>query len=292
MLIIESILIFLFGLCIGSFLNVVIFRLLSGENLRGRSHCQKCLKTLRWYELIPLASFVWQKGKCLGCREKISWQYPLIEAATAIMFVLIFQHFYGNWVEMVLWILAASVFIVLFATDLKEFILPDIIVIPSIIILFLIRVFQSFYFGSFDFFVNFILVSSLVALPFFLFYFLSKGKWMGMGDSKLIFLSGLLLGWPKILIAVICAVFLGSLWGVLLMFLTRFTPTLFNYICGKTEELAGNADLSFGHQRKNKVWGFTLKSAMPFGPFIILGIFLSLYFGDIIYKWYIFFLLF
>ena len=79
-----------------------------------------------------------------------------------------------------------------------------------------------------------------------------------MGDSKLIFLSGLLLGWPKILVAVMFAVFLGSLWGVLLMFLKKFT----------------------------------LKSAMPFGPFIILGAFLSLYFGDIIYEWYINWLLF
>ena len=258
MLTIESILIFLLGLCVGSFLNVVIFRLLSGESLRGRSHCQKCLKSLKWYELIPLASFVWQKGRCRKCREKISWQYPLVELVTALLFLLISQHFYGNWPEMILWIVAVSVFVVLFFTDLKEYILPDIVVIPFIIVLFLYRASQSFYLGSFDFFANYIILSFLIALPFFLFYFLSKGKWMGMGDSKLIFLTGLLLGWPEILVAVMFAVFLGSLWGVLLMFLKKST----------------------------------LKSAMPFGPFIILGAFLSLYFGDIIYEWYINWLLF
>ena len=263
MLIIESILIFLFGLCIGIFLNVVIFRVLSGESLRGRSHCQKCLKTLRWYELFPLASFVWQKGRCRSCQEKISWQYPLVELITAVLFLLIFQHFYGNWAEMILWIVVASAFVVLFFTDLKEYILPDVIVIPLIAVLFLYRTFQSFYLGSFDFFANFVIASFLIALPFFLFYAISGGRmirtgifkieWMGMGDSKLIFLAGLLLCWPKILIAVMFAVFLGSLWGILLMFLKKFT----------------------------------LKSAMPFGPFIILGAFLSLYFGDIIYEWYI-----
>jgi leader peptidase (prepilin peptidase)/N-methyltransferase len=264
----ESILIFLFGLCIGSFLNVVIFRLLSGESLRGRSHCPKCLKTLRWYELVPLFSFIWQKGKCRGCREKISWQYPLVEATTAILFLLIFQHFYGNWIEMILWFVVGSAFMVLFFTDLKEYVLPDVIVIPLIVILFFYRTFQSFYLGSFDFFISFIITSFFIALPFFLFYAISGGRmfrsgifkieWMGMGDSKLIFLAGLFLGWPKILIAVMFAVFLGSLWGILLMFLR----------------------------------GFTLKSAMPFGPFIILGAFLSLCFGDIIYRWYIGWLLF
>jgi len=136
--------------------------------------------------------------------------------------------------------------------------LPDIIMVPLIVVLFLYRAFQSFYIESFDFFANYIILSFLIALPFFLFYFLSKGKWMGMGYSKLIFLAGLLLGWPKILVAVMFAIFLGSSWGVLLMFLKKFT----------------------------------LKSAMPFGPFIILGAFLSLCFGDIMYEWYINWLLF
>ncbi|MDO8429924.1 MAG: prepilin peptidase [bacterium] len=89
-----SLILFIFGLTFGSFLNVVSFRyspeksLFSFRNLLGRSHCPQCGKTLNWYELVPVFSFLIQKGKCRSCGEKISWQYPLVELASGFIFLL------------------------------------------------------------------------------------------------------------------------------------------------------------------------------------------------------------
>lgn len=248
----QAIIVFVFGLAIGSFLNVVIFRWESGENLGGRSHCPKCKKTLSWYELVPVFSFLLQKGKCRACRERISIQYPLVETLTGVIFVLLFFHFYGQWLEMLLWFVAAAILVVLFVTDLKFFVLPDRLMLPLVGGLFFIRTGQLWYSGQWGAWWIYLGSSFILALPFFLFWFFSRGTWMGMGDSKLILALGMLLGWPANIVGVFLAVMFGSMVGVV-------------------QILMG--------QKK-------LKSMIPFGPFLIFGSFLALYFGVTIYLWY------
>src|SRR3989339_1660823 len=87
-----SVFVFLFGAVVGSFLNVVILRLNTGQSIvSGRSKCFNCAKKLKWRELLPIISFVFLRGKCSACKAKISWQYPLVETITGIIFVLLFQ---------------------------------------------------------------------------------------------------------------------------------------------------------------------------------------------------------
>ena len=147
------ILIFLLGLSVGSFLNVVICRLETKEPIfLSRSHCPKCGALLKWSDLIPLVSFLIQKGKCRYCGKKISWQYPIVEITTGLLFLLIFnfqffilrQGFDGQaifnqfpifqFLNLLFYFFIASVLIVIFVYDLKHYIIPDKIVYPAIII--------------------------------------------------------------------------------------------------------------------------------------------------------------
>jgi len=136
--------VFLFGLVVGSFLNALIYRLENGDSvLRGRSYCPHCKHTLTWYDLIPLASFAILGGRCRYCKQRISLQYPLVELATAILFLVIFKEFSSFFIFQTLYLwTVASLLIVLFVYDLRHYILPDKILLPAIGIVFLYRVFE------------------------------------------------------------------------------------------------------------------------------------------------------
>jgi len=122
--------IFLCGLIVGSFLNAVIYRLDSGESIvKSRSHCPKCGHVLAWYELVPIFSFVIQGGKCRECKGGISWQYPIVELATAILFVLVL---YYN-LPLLYTLTISSLLMVIFVYDLKHYIIPDKIIYPAVI---------------------------------------------------------------------------------------------------------------------------------------------------------------
>ena len=137
------VLIFIFGLCIGSFLNVVICRLKTKESIFiGRSYCPKCRAVLKWYDLIPVLSFLIQKGKCRYCNKNISWQYPIIEITTACLFLLIFnfkflifkQFLIFNFINLIYFWFIVSILIIIFVYDLKHYIIPDKIIYPAIIV--------------------------------------------------------------------------------------------------------------------------------------------------------------
>src|SRR3989344_1771030 len=134
----PEILFFIFGLAIGSFLNVVSMRYadgspqkgeLSRSMLRGRSHCPYCEKTLSWYELIPVVSFIIQKGNCRSCGHKLSLQYPIVELATGIIFMLLASQIgFANStdvINLIIWLLAAVFLILIAAIDFRLFIIPD-----------------------------------------------------------------------------------------------------------------------------------------------------------------------
>ena len=200
-------LIFIFGLAIGSFLNVVICRLETKEPiLIGRSHCPKCRAVLKWLDLIPVLSFLIQKGKCRYCQKKISWQYLIVEISTGLLFIFIFNQFFTNYFNLIYYLILISFLIVIFVYDLKHYIIPDRIVFSGIVIsliyLIYIQTINSVWAG-------------LIASGFFLSLVLvSRGKWMGLGDVKFAFLMGLILGWPNVLIALFLSFFSGAIVGI------------------------------------------------------------------------------
>ncbi|MFH0906645.1 MAG: prepilin peptidase [bacterium] len=234
------ILVFIFGLIIGSFLNVVICRLKTKEPIFfSRSYCPKCRAVLKWFDLIPVLSFLFKKGKCSYCDKEISWQYPLVELATGALFVLAlcqFSSFAGkfDFFNFFYYLLIICFLLIIFVYDLKHYIIPDKIVFPAILLVLVIKIIARFVFDSdINWFSD--LLATFSASGFFLFLVLiSKGKWMGLGDVKLAILMGLVLGWPNILLALFLSFFVGAIVGLGL--------------------------IAFGKK--------CLKSEVPFGPFL------------------------
>jgi prepilin signal peptidase PulO-like enzyme (type II secretory pathway) len=286
-LLLEYIFVFAFGLCIGSFLNCLIYRMENKKSVAGRSFCPKCKKELAWFDLFPVLSFVFLQGKCRNCKQKISWQYPLVELATGIIFFLIFlmllrgspqasvaiQSMCTNplgclvapllamtdWIlafarmtgavaDLAFWFYIAAVLIVIFVYDLKHFIIPDKILLPAIAVAF-------FYALVFDFAnLGGRLLGAVVGfLFFFVIFAVSNGEWMGFGDVKFAVLMGLILGFSNTLAGLFFAFLFGAIIGIISM------------IFGKKG----------------------LKSEIPFGPFLVLGTFAALFWGQQAIDWYL-----
>ncbi len=216
-------LIFIFGLCIGSFLNVIICRLETEEKIsNSRSHCPKCGHILHWYDLIPVLSFVLQKAKCRYCNKKISWQYPVIEIFTGCLFLLILNFQFSilnefsifQFLNLFYYFFIVSCLIIIFVYDLKYCLILDKIIYPAIGLAFIYLFFQNN-------FLNYFFSALGASLFFFLIVLITKGKGMGIGDIKLAFFMGLVLGWPKIMLALMLAFFSGALIGVILLILGR-----------------------------------------------------------------------
>jgi prepilin signal peptidase PulO-like enzyme (type II secretory pathway) len=252
--------IFIFGVCIGSFLNCYIYRLEEGESLKGRSFCPNCKHKLSWQDLFPVFSFLFLRGKCRYCKNSISIQYPLLEISTGLIFLLIFNFKFqiSNFAGLFFLFYIASALIVIFIYDLKHYLIPDKVLFPAIVIAFIFRILDLFRNWKFDIgnyasILNFIL-AALIASGFFLLIFLiSKGKAMGFGDVKLAILMGLLLGVPDVFLALFLAFFFGAIIGLILM----------------------------ARKKKN------FKSEIPFGPFLILGTFIALLWAPQIINWYL-----
>ena len=256
------------GLEIGSFLNCVIYRLYKKESfVKGRSYCPSCKHTLSWQDLIPIFSFLLLRGRCRYCHKKISWQYPLVEFATGILFILTFYYFFPT--TLVQYLIIACLLsvigflVIIFVYDFKHFIILDKVIYPAIGAALLYRLFEvcdlGFAFASEFGIWNFkqliyALVSAFFASSFFLAIFLiSRGRWIGFGDVKLAVLMGLLLGFPNILIALFFAFFIGAIIGIGLII--------------------------FG--------GKKIKSQVPFAPFLTAGTIFALFFGKMTIEWYL-----
>lgn len=124
--------IFILGLCIGSFLNVVIYRLPRGESITlERSHCTSCGKRLRWYELIPLFSYLFLRGRCRTCHEPISLRYPLVELLTGIIFALLFLRF-SLTIELVKYLFLSALLVAVSFIDLEHYIIPNSLIITGL----------------------------------------------------------------------------------------------------------------------------------------------------------------
>src|SRR3989344_1536255 len=148
---VELALIFILGLTVGSFLNVLIDRLPNDKSILGRSYCDHCKKTLSWKDLIPVVSFVILRGKCRYCHTRLSYQYPLVELLTGFLFILTYQFATLNFqfsifnFQLIYYLLIVSCLIVVFFTDLKYGIIPDKIIFPASIITFVFIVLNTKY---------------------------------------------------------------------------------------------------------------------------------------------------
>jgi leader peptidase (prepilin peptidase)/N-methyltransferase len=241
------ILVALFGLICGSFLNAVIYRLHAGKSfLTGRSFCPHCQHSLSAMDLVPILSFVLLAGRCRYCGKNISWQYPLVEFFLAVSFCLLY-FVYGWSLSFVFYLVLTSFLAIIFVYDLKYHLILDKVSIPAVILAFIFSLILKM--PVLDILIGLVLGAGF----FFLQYVLSRGKWIGGGDIRLGGIMGAALGWQKLLAALFLAYVSGSLVS---LFLIIF-------------------------HRKN------LKSRLPFGPFLVVAAFICLLFGGAIIDWYL-----
>ncbi len=254
---ILTIIFFVFGLIIGSFLNVVIFRFNTQKSFGGRSACMSCQNKLSWYELIPVVSFLGLRGRCRTCKTKISIQYPMVELATGVVFAALFLKFQNTFLFSTLsftatyayYAVAFSLLLVISVYDLKHKIIPDILSFGFGFLAFIgLFLFDRSFFPAFyphlpsvaEFF-----YPLLIAICFALFWLISKGRWMGLGDAKLMVGLGWLLGFPLALSGAVLSFWIGSVIGLFLIIFSK---------------------------------KYRFKSELPFAPYLAVGVFLSFIF--------------
>lgn len=235
----------LLGLCVGSFCNVLIFRLPKGEEfVKTPSHCMACGHHLRWYEMIPVASWLAQRGRCRACGAKVSAQYPVVEAMNACAWLLTAALFRNDPVRAVLYSLLFSLLIVLAVIDWRTFEIPNGVNLA----IFLLGAVQLAV--DWENWALYLIGMLCISVPFLLVWFVTNGNGLGMGDVKLMGAAGLLLGWPRILLAMI----IGSVSGAIIHILR----------------------MRQGTGRK-----------LAFGPYLAAGIWVSVLFGERIIAAYL-----
>jgi len=207
---------FIFGTIYGSFLNVLLWRLPEGKGIGGRSHCRSCHHQLAWYDLIPLVSFIILRGKCRYCHQRIHIRYPIVEISTAIVLVLFFViHQPPMNLEAIMAILALLVLVSLLFFDLFYLILPDAFLLPTVVIFAIYDLAKTG--NPFSYF-----LTALLSVVFFaILYLVSRGKNLGFGDVKLVFLIGLILGYPLGFLAIVGGVWLATIVAITLLVLKR-----------------------------------------------------------------------
>lgn len=243
----TQIIVFIVGLALGSFLNVIIYRINDLRSvLTGRSYCPACKTQLKWYDLVPVVSFMLLRTKCRYCGAKISWQYPIVELSTAIVLLLLYLT-YGLSFTFAFYTIIFLILAVVFAHDIKTKMVPEEFVWAALTI----SILGSWYFGGIG--VWSMLLGGLIAGGFpALLVGISHEQWMGAGDIKLAVILGLLLGYPLAITGLFIAFILGSIVGLVLIAL---------------------------HQKN-------LQDQLPFAPFLITATFVGLICGNYILNWY------
>lgn len=261
------------GLCLGSFINALVYRLHWQEKhpkathaekerysiRKGRSICPNCKKTLKGKDLIPVVSWLLLKGRCRYCDKAISSQYPLVEAVTSLLFIVSYVFWPDSLASaagvlaFILWLVLLTGFIALLIYDIKYLILPNRIIFPlgglAAVYIILQTVADNGIATLYSASLGFLIGGGL----FYLLFQVSNGSWIGGGDVKLGFLLGALLGgpWPALLLLFLAS-FLGTLYSLPLMAMRKVKP----------------------------------KSRIPFGPFLIVGAVIVQLFGSRIIEWY------
>jgi leader peptidase (prepilin peptidase)/N-methyltransferase len=238
---------------VGSFLNVCIHRLPKEESIvKPGSHCPKCKTPIRFYDNIPLISYLLLGGKCRYCSASISLQYPLVEGITALGSLLLFIKF-GPSLNYLFYFLFIAALIVITVIDLYHQIIPDVVSLPGIVI----GLLGSLVISQVTFWTSLIGIIAgggslfLVATAY---QWLFKREGMGGGDVKLLAMIGAFLGWKAVILTILLSSFIGSIVGIAVILIK----------------------------------GKDFKYAIPFGPFLSLGAAISLFCGDELIRWYLF----
>lgn len=240
----------LYGLCVGSFLNVVIYRLPIGQSLvRPASRCRNCGYSLRWFDNIPVVSWLLLRGRCRKCGTPVSWQYPLVELVTAVLCVLVV------WLtplgpQMVARLILVCILIVLFGIDLEHQILPNSITLPGIVIGLLFSLIGPP--GIRDALIGTLVGGGILYAIAYGYYLWRREEGMGMGDVKMLAMLGAFLGWKAVLVTLVFASLSGAVVGVTMMAVQK-----------------GD-----------------MKYALPFGTFLALGALAAMFAGDPLIAWY------
>ena len=250
----------IFGLIVGSFLNVVVLRLNTGSTLGGRSRCMSCGQQLVWFELIPFFSFLFQKGKCRHCDTKLDIQYPFVELGTGVVFATLFIFLTQTiswptvWLAWGFYSIIFSLLIVITAYDIRHKIIPNSVVYPFIVLA-VVSYFLNFGFNTVGFrpieaalFTSLDFWTGPIFFAFFgLLWLISGGRWMGFGDAKLVIGIGFLLGFAAGITSLMIAFWIAAIVGIFSLLLYRGS--------------------------------LTMKSEVPFAPFLILALYLEFLFG-------------
>ena len=246
-------LIFLLGLAVGSFLNLLIDRLPRGEDIIfKRSHCDSCRKKLRIPDLVPVLSFLFLKGRCRYCRRPLSFKYPLFELLTAFLFVFVYLKYplsgsLESLVSLFYYWLAVSVLLVIFFIDLRHHIIPD----GLTLVLTLTTLFYQWLYLPQLLLINFLSGSGFMLLFLFLFL-LTRGRGMGFGDVKLSFFIGMFAGFLNIIVVFYLAFLTGAVVSLILV--------------------------SMGKKK--------LKSTIAFGPFLVAAAFIGHFYGEYLIRFF------
>ena len=238
---------FLFGLVIGSFLNVVIARLPTGRSIaRPPSACPACSTLIRWYDNVPVLSWLWLRGRCRACRAVISWRYPAVELLTAVLFALAARQL-GPTLDLATALLLLAALVAITGIDLDHQIIPDVITLPGIVVgaVANLTVRPGNWLDT--------LLGIVIGGGLFLIIILASGGGMGGGDMKLGAMMGAFLGWKLALLAILLGVFAGGAVAIGL--------------------------LSTGSKGR--------KDPVPFGPFLALGAVVTLLWGHSLLAWYL-----
>ena len=239
------------GLCIGSFLNVVIYRLPLGQSIATPpSRCRKCGYLLQWFDNIPVLSWLFLRGRCRKCGVGVSIQYPLVELITGALFVLVI------WMTPPEPLLASRLILVciliaLFGIDLEHQILPNVITLPGIAIGVLLSLIAPP--GWKDSLLGVLLGGGILYAIAGAYYLWRREEGMGMGDVKMLAMIGAFLGWKAVLVTLVLSSFAGAFVGLGMMAAQR---------------------------------GTTMKFALPFGTFLALGAVVAMFVGDPLVAWY------
>ncbi len=244
---------FLYGICIGSFLNVLIYRIPRQQKLAmERSVCPHCERQLRWYHNLPLVSFLVLRGKCAFCEKPISWRYPLVELINGIFYVYLYWTM-GLSVDLFVFAFLASSLLAVFLIDLDFQIIPDVITIPGIVLGLAVSLAPGGL-GILDAAIGMVVGGGSLLLVALLGDWLFKKESMGGGDIKLAAMLGAFLGWQKVILVFIGGAAIGLVASVVLML---FMPKL----------------------RDQRV--------VPFGPFLATAAIVAMLYGDKIIRFYV-----
>lgn len=248
-----NILITVLGAALGSFLNVLIYRLPEETSIIfPASRCPHCRKAIRFYDNIPVISYILLKGRCRECHEKISFRYPLVELITAVISLLLFWKFGLTFQYLFSFIFVCALMVITFI-DLDHQIIPDVITLPGIPIFFLAAVF-AMNLRFLDAFLGFLIGGGCLYGIAFVYELVTKREGMGGGDIKLLAMIGAFLGWQSLLFVLLVSSLLGAVVGISLMM----------------------------------VKGQDMKYAVPFGPFLSFAAVAYIFFGDYAIRLFLF----